>query len=95
MKFINEHKHFLIESIGVLASIIGLLSFRAMLYKIYTTKNTIDFPYESLILTLIGWILMFIYGLIKKSIGVIVLGFVYFNIFLFIFIIKVTHPDNK
>ena len=80
--------------IGLSASIVGLISFRSMLYKIYKTKNTFDFPYEALILTLIGWCLTFIYGVLSKALSVIVLGLVYFCIFLFILIIKIKNPNK-
>lgn len=80
--------------IGLSASIIGLLSFRSMLYKMYKTKDTFDFPYEALILTLIGWTMMFMYGVLNKSVVTTVLGLVYFCIFLFILITKIKHPKK-
>lgn len=80
--------------IGILGTLIGLVSFRAMLWNIYTTGVTINFPYESLILTLIGWFLTTIYGFLSKSIVVILLGIIYFSIFLSILIVKILNPNK-
>lgn len=80
--------------IGILGTLIGLISFRAMLWEIYTSGITINFPYESLILTLIGWLLTMIYGILTKSIVVVTLGFIYFCVFLSILIVKILNPDK-
>ena len=80
--------------IGILGTLIGLISFRAMLWEIYTSEITINFPYESLILTLVGWLLIMIYGILTKSIVVIIIGFIYFCVFLFILIVKILNPDK-
>ena len=65
-----------------------------MLWEIYTSGITINFPYESLILTLVGWLLTMIYGILTKSIVVITLGFIYFCVFLSILIVKILNPDK-
>lgn len=91
MNYLHEHK----EYIGVAGTIIGVISFRALLYKIYTTGITVNFPYESLILTLIGWALTFFYGFISKSISIMLLGSIYFFMFLSILIVKILNPDKS
>jgi hypothetical protein len=83
-----------ITLIGLFGTLIGLISFRAMLWKIYTEGITINFPYESLILTLIGWSLTIIYGILSKSVVVITLGSVYLTIFSSILITKILNPSK-
>ena len=80
--------------IGILGTFIGLISFRAMLWEIYTTGVTINFPYESLILTVIGWSLIIINGILNKSSVNIFLGFVYLIIFSSILITKILNPSK-
>ena len=64
-----------------------------MLWKIHKTRNTFNFTYEALILTLIGWLLMFIYGVTApeplKTPTPWVLGLVYFSIFSYILYVKI------
>uniref|UniRef100_A0A6C0LET2 Uncharacterized protein n=1 Tax=viral metagenome TaxID=1070528 RepID=A0A6C0LET2_9ZZZZ len=78
--------------IGVLGTLFSLISFRSILWEIYTTGITINLPYEYLILTLVGWLLTMIYGILTRSIVVITLGFIYFCIFLSILIVKILNP---
>ena len=80
MKTINNYVTFIgiLGTLGTLGTLIGLISFRAMLWVIYTSEITINFPYESLILTLVGWLLTMIYGILTKSIVVVTLGFINF-----------------
>ena len=80
--------------IGIVGTLVGLLSFRAMLWKIYTTGITINFPYESLILTVIGWSLIIIYGILTQSSINIFLGSVYLTIFSSILITKILNPSK-
>ena len=50
LNLLYKHKRF----IGILATLVGLASFRSLLLIVWRTKNTFNFPYEALILTDIG-----------------------------------------
>ena len=91
--FVNTLYKYKLE-VGLLGTAIGLASFRSVLTKIWKTKKTFNFPYEALILTLIGWAVTSIYGILNKSHSTIILGIVYFCIFLFILYIKITNPQE-
>ena len=91
--FINTLYKYKLE-VGLLGTVIGLASFRSVLVKIWKTKKTFNFPYEALILTLIGWVITSIYGILNKSHSTIILGIVYFSIFLFILYVKITNPQE-
>lgn len=89
----NLVKNFLIknkEYVGYLSTIVGFLSFRSVLETIYKTRKTNNFPYEALILTIFGWLLMSFYGFLKGSIPSILLGLVYTSIFGYILYVKIT-----
>ena len=81
--------------IGLLGTAIGLMSFYSVLTKIWKTKKTFNFPYEALILTLIGWALTAVYGILNKSHSTIILGIVYFFIFSFILYVKINNPQES
>ena len=80
--------------VGYGASVIGLLSFIPLLTVVYTTGITKNFPYSALYLTLLGWLLMAIYGILVKNIPTTTLGAVYFFIFASILYVKITSPSN-
>ena len=80
--------------IGYAASIIGLASFIPLLYIVYTTQITKNFPYSALILTIIGWSMMFLYGYLSKTLPSMILGLVYLGIFSSILFVKIISPKN-
>jgi len=50
---------------GFLATIIGIISFLPVIYIVYKTKKTINFPYRTLILALLSNLLWIYYSLVK------------------------------
>ena len=50
---------------GFLATIIGIISFLPVIYIVYKTKKTINFPYRTLILALLSNILWIYYSVAK------------------------------
>lgn len=80
--------------LGYAASIIGLLSFIPLLWVVYNTGITKNFPYSALILTVIGWSLMAIYGYLSKTTPSMILGLVYLGIFSYILYVKIISPQN-
>jgi uncharacterized protein with PQ loop repeat len=87
LNLLYKHKTY----VGVIATLIGLASFRTVLITVWETKKTFNFPYEALILTLIGWFLTAIYGILKKAYATVFLGIIYFLIFAFILYVKITN----
>ena len=93
--FLAKHR----KDFGLGSALIGLLSFRSMLWKIHQTRNTFNFPYEALVLTLIGWACLFIYGIsaphpLKKP-SPWILGSIYFFIFGYILYVKMITDTKK
>ena len=85
-----KSKHFA----GLLATIIGVISFIPILFTVHNTKKTSNFPYRALILALISNTLWFYYALTKDStidIQLASMGVLYFLIYSFILYIKINH----
>ena len=80
--------------LGYSASIIGLFSFIPLLWVVYSTGITKNFPYSALILTVIGWSLMALYGYLSKTTPSMLLGLVYLCIFSYILYVKIISPQN-
>lgn len=77
---------------GFLATIIGIISFVPVLYVVYKTKKTVNFPYRTLILALISNLLWIYYSVAKYpkiDFQVAFMGVLYFFIYLFILQTKV------
>ena len=81
----------LIIAIGMLATIIGILSFIPVISVIYKSKKTNNFPYYSIFLAIISNILWFIYGIYKQTYANILSGTLYFLIYSFILYIKLLY----
>ena len=81
----------LIIAIGMLATIIGILSFIPVISVIYKSKKTNNFPYYSIFLAIISNILWFIYGIYKQTYANILSGTLYFLIYFFILYIKLLY----
>lgn len=72
---------------GFLATIIGIISFLPVIYIVYKTKKTINFPYRTLILALLSNILWIYYSVAKYpkiDFQIAFMGTLYFFIYLFI-----------
>jgi uncharacterized protein with PQ loop repeat len=72
---------------GFLATIIGIISFLPVLYIVYKTKKTINFPYRTLILALLSNLLWIYYSVAKYpkiDFQIAFMGSLYFFIYLFI-----------
>lgn len=82
----------LTESIsGLFATIIGIVSFLPVVYLIYKTKNTSNFPFKSLILALISNILWIYYAFVKVDYQVAFMGTLYFFIYIYILYTKLVY----
>jgi len=88
-KTLYEHRKY----IGIVGAIISLVSFWGFLKTVWRTKVTVNFPYNGLYLTIIGWALTILYGVLNRSTPTILLGIFYLCIFLFILYIKITSPQ--
>jgi len=77
---------------GLVATIIGIISFIPVLYIVYKTKITKNFPYKTLILALISNILWILYAASKDKIidkQLMFMGVLYFLIYSFILYTKI------
>jgi len=86
--FEKEH----IGLVGLLATMIGIISFLPVLYVVYKTKRTINFPYKTLILALISNILWIYYATAKSAevdTQIAIMGSLYFFIYAFILFTKI------
>ena len=77
-----------IELIGIVAAIIGVISYIPVIINVYRTKKTNNFPYYTLILALVSNLLWIIYGVFESTYANIMSGIIYFTIYLFILYIK-------
>ncbi len=79
------------DIIGILATIIGIISFVPVVLGVYKTKKTNNFPVKMLVLALISNILWVIYGSIVNANSTILAGVLYFIIYAFILFVKTTN----
>ena len=89
---IEEYAETYSKIAGFLATIIGIISFVPVLYVVYKTKKTVNFPYRTLILALISNLLWIYYSVAKYpkiDFQVAFMGVLYFFIYLFILQTKV------
>ena len=77
-----------IDSIGLLASIIGLLRFIPIVIEIYKTKKTNNFPYLMLFFAITSTILWLIYAFINNSIALIISAGLALTVYLYIMFMK-------
>lgn len=83
-----------IGAAGFLATIVGIISFLPVLYVVYRTKKTNNFPYKALILALVSNSLWIFYAFKKGpkvDPQVAFMGILYFLIYSFILYIKMTN----
>ena len=94
MNIINELKLYSkkhSDVIGIIATIIGIISFIPVVLGVYRTKKTNNFPYQMLFLALISNLLWIVYGLIISADSTIIMGALYFGIYAFILFVKSTN----
>ena len=83
-----------IGAAGFLATIVGIISFLPVLYVVYRTKKTNNFPYKALILALVSNSLWIFYAFKKGpkvDVQVAFMGILYFLIYSFILYIKMSN----
>jgi MtN3 and saliva related transmembrane protein len=80
-----------IDVIGITASVIGLLRFIPMVFEIYKTKKTNNFPYLMLGFAIISTILWLIYGFINYSISLLIFASIALSVYLFILFMKLKY----
>lgn len=76
-------------AIGIMATLIGIISYLPVLYHVYNTKHTEDFPIITLYIALLSNILWMVYGLIKGAYASFISGILYFMIYAYIFYVKI------
>ncbi len=72
------------EYIGYIALTISVTSFLPIIYTVYKTGRTNNFPIEGLILAIIGNIIWFTYGIYKNAHANIISGSIYFFMYSYI-----------
>lgn len=77
------------EIIGLIASIIGLVSYIPVVYDVSVTQKTNNFPFKTLYLSIISLILWIIYGIQKMAFANIFNGVLFLVMFLYILYVKV------
>ncbi len=92
IKIIEDYGEQYIKMTGYLATIIGIISFLPVIYIVFKTKKTINFPFNTLILALISNLLWIIYSISKypnidKQIAF--MGLLYFSMYFFILYTKI------
>ena len=83
--------------IGV-AGVLGLISFSALIQKIYDTHNTTSLPWIWLAMNLTAQILSLIYGIGNGSFGIIIPNLLFLAGLFYILYVKINHKpkdENK
>ena len=83
--------------IGV-AGVLGLISFSALIQKIYDTHNTTSLPWIWLGMNLTAQILSLIYGIGNGSFGIIIPNLLFLAGLFYILYVKINHKpkdENK
>lgn len=84
----------LIHATGLLATLVGIISFLPVLYFIYQTKNTANFPYQTLFLAILSNLLWIFYAYNKSThvdIQIAFMGCLYLCIYLYILYTKLRY----
>lgn len=79
------------EIYGFVAMSVSVLSFLPVIYTIYKTKKTNNFPYHGVFLALIAQTLWMTYGIYKNALATIISGVLYFSMYSFILYTKIKH----
>jgi uncharacterized protein with PQ loop repeat len=70
--------------LGLIATLLGVLSFLNIVYNIELSGNTHNFSYKALILSLLSNILWLIYGFEKKDKSITIMGIINMSLNLYI-----------
>ena len=89
MNIIPYIEYELLGHIGILATIIGVISFIPILHNVIITKKTNNFTYANLSLAIISNLLWIIFALNKNIFTTLFMGSIYLIIYLFILFFKV------
>ena len=73
------------ENIGYIATVISVISFLPVVYNVYKTGKTNNFPLKALILAIIANSIWLVYGIYKNAKANIVSGCLYFLMYSYIF----------
>ena len=82
----------LLEILGILATIIGLISFAPVMNHIHKTKKAEDFPLIGLFFALASNLIWIYYGHSKGAKATMLMGLCYVLIYGFILSIKISNP---
>ena len=83
-----------LEILAASAGILGIISFSALLYKIFLTYNTTSLPWTWVVSNMSAQLLMLAYGYINKLPGITWPSFVFVLGLIYIVIIKVFHESH-
>ena len=73
------------EYIGYLATFISVISFLPVVYTVYKSGKTNNFPFKALILAVSANVIWLIYGIYKNARANIISGSLYFLMYSYIF----------
>jgi len=93
IKFISDFTTKHITKVGILATMVGIISFLPVIMIVHYTKKTHNFPYNTLYLALVSNILWVVYGIFKDATATILMGLLYFTIYAYIFYTKFFHSN--
>ena len=82
------------ESLAATAGILGIVSFSALLYKIFLTYNTSSLPWTWVVSNITAQSLMLAYGVINNLPGITWPSFVFLLGLVYIVIIKSFHETH-
>ncbi len=82
------------ESLAASAGVLGIVSFSALLYKIFLTYNTSSLPWTWVVSNITAQSLMLAYGVINKLPGITWPSFVFLLGLVYIVIIKSFHETH-
>lgn len=80
-----------IEVIGFIAMSLGLMSYFPIIFNVYKTKKTNNFPYQSIFGILISQVCWFIYGLYTETSATEYSGFILTILYLYILYVKLNY----
>ena len=75
--------------VGMAATIIGIIRFWPIVYKVWKTGHTKNFPYLALFLALLSNALWVWYGTFETTWANIIAGSIFFCIYLYILFVKI------
>jgi len=82
------------ESLAASAGVLGIVSFSALLYKIFLTYNTSSLPWTWVVSNITAQSLMLAYGVINKLPGITWPSFVFLLGLVYIVVIKSFHETH-